>query len=295
MQFAINQSIEQLKPTSNLLLEHALRIVLPAHILQPRLLCSTIPANRILPRRGVVEVDVLAVHAELARLVFALLEQSLGVLLDALVVGDAVPRDGQQQREEVAFRASQAERVPAAGSGFGGYGCGHGLEAQAVGHAWHGETLDGAVGDVEDAGHELRAVAVGACDEELAAVGAGRAGELEGEVGEVGDAHCARELGEGGEVLEDGGTGDVGEVIAGVFEVVVGVLEVAGGEPEFGVGEVDVGVDQGGVGIVGGAAGEGFEGGELAVFGVDVVEDEASPEEASRLASFPDYHCRARL
>jgi hypothetical protein len=82
-------------------------------------------------------------------------------------------------------------------------------------------------------------------------------------------------LGEGGEVLEDGRVGDV----------VGGVLEVAGGEPEFGVGEVDVGVDQGGVWIVGAAAGKGFEGGKLAVFGVDVVEDETSPEKASRLAS----------
>jgi hypothetical protein len=91
-------------------------------------------------------------------------------------------------------------------------------------------------------------------------------------------------LGEGGEVYEDGRAGDavggVGDVAGGVLEVVGGVLEVAGGEPEVGVGEVDVVVDQGGVGVVGGAAGEGFEGGELAVFGVDVVEDEASPEKS---------------
>lgn len=216
------------------------------------------------------------------------------MLLDALVVRDAVPRDAQQEVEEIAFGAGQAERVAAARGRFGGDGCGQGLEAEAVGHAWHGEGADRAVRNVEDAGHQLCAVAVGGRDEELAAVGAGGAGEFEGEVGEVGDAHCARELGQGGEVLEDGGAGDVGDVVAGVPEVVAGVLEVAGGEPEVGVGEVDVVVDQGGVGIVGGAAGEGFEGGELAVFGVDVVEDEASPEKASRLASFGMFYM-ARL
>jgi hypothetical protein len=84
--------------------------------------------------------------------------------------------------------------------------------------------------------------------------------------------------------LEDGGAGDVGDVVAGVLEVVGGVLEVAGGEPEVGVGEVDVVVDEGGVGVVGRAAGEGFEGGELAVFGVDVVEDEASPEKSIEIS-----------
>ena len=64
---------------------------------------------------------------------------------------------------------------------------------------------------------------------------------------------------------------------AGLETFSAGVLEVAGGEPELAVGDIRVAVDQGGVGIVGGAAGQGFEGGELGVFGADVVVDKSSP------------------
>lgn len=98
-----------------------------------------------------------------------------------------------------------------------------------------------AVRNVEDPRHQLRAVAVRPRDEELAAVGAGRASEFECEVREIGDAHCAYGLREGGEVFEDGGVG----------HVFGGVLEVAGSEPELAVGDIRVAVDQGGVGIVG--------------------------------------------
>ena len=209
------------------------------------------------------------VQAQLLRLVLALLEQILSVLLDARVIRNAIPRNCQEQVEEVAVGFAQAERIAASGGCFGCDCRGQGLEAQAVCHLRYVERLHRAVRNIENPTHQLRAIAVRPRDEQLAAVGAGCAGEFEGEVREVGDAHSADGPGEVGEVFENGRVGDI----------FGGVLEVAGGEPKVAVGDVDVGVDQGGVGVVGGAAGEGFEGGELGVFGVDVVVDETSPGE----------------
>jgi hypothetical protein len=57
-----------------------------------------------------------------------------------------------------------------------------------------------------------------------------------------------------------------------------GVFEVAGGVPRVGCCSVNVAVYQGGVGVVLGGSGECFEGGELGVFGADVVADETTPE-----------------
>lgn len=185
------------------------------------------------------------VQAQLPRLVLALLEQILGMLLDALIISDIIPGHCQEQVEQVAVGLAQAERVPASGGCFGRDRRGQGLETQAVCHSRHVESLHRAVRDIEDAGHQLRAVAVRPRNEELAAVGAGGAGDFERKVCEIGDAHRAGSLGEGGEVLEDGRVGDV----------LRSILEVAGGEPEFAVRDVGVGVDQGGVGVVGSAAG----------------------------------------
>lgn len=184
-------SVEQLEPTRNLLLENPLRIILLANSLQLRLLLSTIPAKRVLPWRGVVKVEILVAQAQLLRLIFALLEEILGVLLNAGVVVDTIPRHRQEQVEEVAVSLAQAEGVPTSGSCFGCDCRGQGLEAQTVSHSRHVESLHRAVGNVEDPRHQLRAVAVRPRDEELAAVGAGRACEFEGEVREIGDAHCA--------------------------------------------------------------------------------------------------------
>jgi hypothetical protein len=201
-----DQSVKQLKPTRNLLLKHALRIILLTNSLQLRLLRNTVPTERILPRRGVVEVQVFVVQPQLLRLVFTLLEQVLSMLLDARIISLVVPRHRQEQVEQVAVGGSQAERVPASRSGFGRYGCGHGLEAQAVSQVRHAEGLHRAVGDIEDRSHHPRAVSIRPRDEQLAAsTGRGRAGELESKVREVGDAHCAESLGEGSEILKDRG------------------------------------------------------------------------------------------
>jgi hypothetical protein len=58
-----------------------------------------------------------------------------------------------------------------------------------------------------------------------------------------------------------------------------GVLEVAGGVPGVRCCCVDVAVDKSSVRIVLGSSGECLEGGELGVFGTDIVADEATPEE----------------
>jgi hypothetical protein len=249
-----------------LVLEHPFRIVLLADSLQPRLVRCAVPTDRILPRRSIVEVQVLVVQAKLLRFVFALLEQVFCVLLDASIVRGAVPGCCQQEVEQVAVTGTQAERVPAAGRRFGGDCCWHGLEAETVCDVWYAERLHCGVGDVEDGGHHFGAVAVGSCDEELSSTDGVGPGQLEREVCEVGDAHCAESLRQRSEVRKDW------RVCLGF-----GVLEVAGGVPGVGGRGVNVAVYQGGVGVVLGGSGECFEGGELGVFGADVVANEATP------------------
>jgi hypothetical protein len=250
-----------------LLLEDSPWVVLLAHSLQPRLVRGTISADGILPRSGIVEVKVLVVQTKLLCCNLGFLEEVLRVCLDPRVVGARVPRHCQEQVEEVAVASIQTKRVSAAGLRFRGDCRGHGLETETVREVRHvDERLDCAVGDVEDVGHQFGAVAVRSGHEELPSPGDVGACKFEREVGEVGDAHGAECLWEGSEVGKDWWV-----------RLRFGVLEVAGGVPRVTGGREDVAVDQGGVWVVLGAAGEGFEGGELSIFGADVVADEPAP------------------
>lgn len=84
-------SVKQLEATRDLLLENTPRIILFAHSLQPRLVRSTVSAEGILPRSGIVEVKVLVVQPKLLCCSLSLLEEVLGVCLNPCVVSTCVP------------------------------------------------------------------------------------------------------------------------------------------------------------------------------------------------------------
>lgn len=104
---------------------------------------GTVPADRVWPRRGLSEVQILIVQPHLLRHNLRLIEASLGLLVDQSIVGLRVPGDGQQQVEETAVSNGKTERVNATSSNFQGDNGGNGLNAEAVGDV--GDTDQGAL------------------------------------------------------------------------------------------------------------------------------------------------------
>lgn len=69
--------VKKLEATRHLLLENTPWIILLAHSLQLRFVRGTVPADGILPRSGIVEVNILVVQTKLLCLNLSLLEKLL--------------------------------------------------------------------------------------------------------------------------------------------------------------------------------------------------------------------------
>ena len=148
------------------------------------------------------------------------------------------------------------------------------------------EGLRRRVREVEERGHHLLAVLVGACREDVAPSGRCVLRQLAAQVGHVGDAHGAEGCRQACDVVEVGWVDDR-----------LRVLEVRGDAPLVGRGKPNVAVDESSIDVIVGVAGEFLERGEHVVERADVGAEETAPRirPVGRRAYTSRSRCRSCL